>query len=81
MEIIVLGTGCTRCNHLERETRKAIDSLGIEAKITKEEDIIRIMEYGVLRTPGLIIDGKIVSSGKVLTSSEIEKLIQNNGNL
>ena len=81
MEIIVPGTGCARCNSLLREAQKAIDRLGIEASITKEEDILKIMEYGVLRTPGLVIDGEIVSSGKVLTSSEIEKIIQKSNNL
>lgn len=75
MEIKILGTGCARCNSLEKAAKKAVDNLGISADLTKEEDILKIMEYGILRTPGLVIDGKVVSTGKVLSVNEIEELI------
>lgn len=75
MEIKVLGTGCAKCTKLEIATRKAVAELGIEANIEKEEDLIKIMEYGVMRTPALVVDGKVVVSGKAPSTDEIKKLL------
>lgn len=75
MEIKVLGTGCAKCNQLEKATREAVADLDIEANIQKEEDIMKIMEYGVMRTPALLVDGKVVISGKAPNSTEIKKLL------
>jgi len=75
MEIIVLGTGCPKCKKLEKTTIEAIQELGIDAQITKEEDIIKIMSYGEMRTPGLVINGKLVASGKLLSVYETKNLI------
>ncbi len=75
MEIKVLGTGCTKCNELENATREAIAALGIHATIEKEEDIMKIMEYGVMRTPALVVDGKVIVSGKAPNADEIKKLL------
>ena len=77
MEIKVLGTGCANCKNLEAATRKAVEELGIEASVVKEEDIMKIMGYGIMRTPGLVIDEKVVLSGRVPTVSEIKTLITN----
>jgi small redox-active disulfide protein 2 len=78
MEIKVLGTGCPKCKKLEQTAKEAIQELGVDAQITKEEDIIKIMSYGVMRTPGLVINGKVVASGKLLSVNEIKNLLTEN---
>jgi small redox-active disulfide protein 2 len=78
MEIKILGTGCATCQKLEQATRKVIEDLGIEAHVIKEEDIIAIMSYGVMRTPGLVINGKVAVSGRLPSSEEIRKFIEAN---
>lgn len=78
MEIQVLGTGCKKCKTLEKETREAVAELGINASIEKVEDIQKIMQMGVMQTPGLVINGKIVSTGKVPKSKELKELISSN---
>jgi len=79
MEIKVLGTGCPKCKTLEKATRDAVTELNIDASVTKEEDIVKIMGYGIMQTPGLVIDEKVVVSGRVPSVNEIKKfIIQNN---
>ena len=78
MEIKVLGTGCTRCKVLEKATRDVVSDLGINANITKEEDIVKIMGYGIMHTPALVINEKVVLSGRVPSSSEIKEIIIKN---
>ncbi len=75
MEIKVLGTGCPTCKALEKAIKDTVNELGIDATVTKEEDIMKIMEYGVMRTPGLVIDDKVVLSGRVPTSKELKELL------
>ena len=75
MQIKVLGTGCKKCNELEQATREAVAALGINANIEKEEDIMKIMEYGVNRTPALVVDGKVVVSGRVPSDKELKELL------
>lgn len=75
MEIKVLGTGCARCRTLEKLTLKAIEELGLDATVVKEEDIQKIMEYAVMRTPALVIDEEVVLSGKVPGLKEVKELI------
>lgn len=75
MEIKVLGTGCTKCKSLEKATKIAVEELGLQATITKEEDIMKIMAYGVMRTPGLVIDEKVVLSGRIPSSKELKELL------
>ena len=77
MEIIILGTGCPRCKTLEKMTREIVQEIGLNASVRKEEDIIKIMNYGIMHTPGLIINGKVVLSGRVPTSKEIKEIIIN----
>jgi small redox-active disulfide protein 2 len=77
MEIKVLGTGCPKCKTLEKMTRDTVAELGIEASVTKEEDIMKIMEYGIMRTPGLVVDGKVVMSGRIPSVSELKELLTN----
>jgi small redox-active disulfide protein 2 len=78
MEIKVLGTGCPKCKTLEKITRSAVADLGIKAEIVKEEDIMNIMSYGIMHTPGLVINGKVVMSGRLPTEKEVKELINNN---
>lgn len=78
MEIKVLGTGCPKCKSLEKATQDAVADLGIEASVLKEEDIMKIMGYGAARTPGLVINEKLVLSGRVPSVNEIKELINQN---
>jgi small redox-active disulfide protein 2 len=75
MIIKVLGTGCANCKTLEKHTRQAVAELGNCAEVFKIEDITRIIEYKVLHTPALVIDEKVVLSGRVPSVSEIKELI------
>lgn len=75
MEIKILGPGCPNCRTLDKQTRAVVDKLGIDATITKVEDIMEIMQYGVLSTPALVVDGKVMIKGRVPTPEEIEKLL------
>lgn len=78
MEIKILGTGCPKCKKLEKLTRDALEQQGIDATVTKEEDIVKIMEYGIMHTPGLVIDEKVVFSGRIPSTSELNDLLTNN---
>jgi small redox-active disulfide protein 2 len=73
MEIKVLGSGCSKCRSLLATVQEVVSENGIDAVITKVDDIVKIMEYHVLRTPALVVDGKIVSEGKVLSKTEIRQ--------
>ncbi|MBD3790235.1 MAG: TM0996/MTH895 family glutaredoxin-like protein [Campylobacterales bacterium] len=75
MKIEILGTGCAKCKALEEATKQAVAKSGTFAQIEKVEDIMKIMEYGVMSTPGLVIDGKVVSTGKLLSVDEIVNLM------
>jgi small redox-active disulfide protein 2 len=77
MEIKVLGLGCANCKRLFAETEKALAHSGRAATITKVEAMDDIIAHGILRTPGLVIDGKVVSSGRVPSAAEIETMIAN----
>jgi len=75
MEIKVLGPGCANCKRLYQEAEKAVAQWGQPATITKVEAMEDIMAYGILRTPGLVIDGKVVASGRIPLASEIVTMI------
>ena len=77
MEIKILGTGCPKCKTLEKRTREMVAETGIEANISKVEDIMQIMNYGVVSTPALVIDEKVVIKGYVPSAKEIKKLLTN----
>jgi small redox-active disulfide protein 2 len=69
--IEVLGHGCANCNRLEQNAREAAATVGVEAEITHVTDDAEIMAFGVLSTPGLVIDGKVVSYGRVPSAADI----------
>ena len=75
MDIKVLGTGCPTCKSLEDATKEVVSELGIKASITKEEDIVKIMAYGVMRTPALVIDKEVVVSGRIPSHEEIKDFL------
>ena len=74
MEIKILGTGCPKCKALEKATINALAELDIAANVSKVEDIMQIMNYGVVSTPALVIDGKVVVKGHVPSVKEIKQL-------
>jgi len=76
MEIIVLGPGCAKCKTLEKMVNDKVTELGITATVKKEEDIVKIMSYGILSTPGLVIDGKVVMSGRLPSGNELTELLK-----
>jgi len=78
MKITILGTGCPKCRTLEKVTREAVTELGIDATISKEEDIVNIMNYGIMHTPGLVINGKVVLIGQVPSVNQVKELINRN---
>lgn len=75
MNIKILGSGCPNCHRLEANVKEAANHLGIDAEFEKVTDMKAIVAYGVMRTPALVIDGKVVSSGRVLSVGEAEKII------
>lgn len=76
MHIKVLGPGCRNCVTLEKEARAAVEQLGLDAVVEKVTDYAAIAGYGILSTPGLVVDEQVVSYGKVLKAAEIAKLLQ-----
>ncbi len=79
MKISVLGTGCPKCKKLAEAAEAAAQELGVDYELEKVTDINDIMGYGVMMTPALAIDGKVVSTGKVLSVEETKKLLSGTG--
>ncbi len=75
MDVRVLGTGCPKCRKLYAEAERAIEMSGVEATLSKVESIDEIMEYGVMMTPALVIDGEVRSSGKGLKAAQIAEML------
>jgi small redox-active disulfide protein 2 len=75
MEIKILGTGCAKCKKLEELTRRAVEQSGIQATITKVEDITEIMKYSVMSTPALVVNEKVEIKGRVPTAEEIKEVL------
>ena len=75
MIIKILGPGCTNCVNLERVTRQAVADLGIDAEIEKVTDYAAILGYGVMSTPGLVVDDTVVLSGRVPTATQVRELL------
>ena len=76
MKIKVLGSGCSKCEALLAATKEAVQHLGIDAEIEYVTDFAQIARYGVMSTPALIVDEKVVSAGRVLKASQIESFLK-----
>lgn len=75
-KIKILGPGCMKCNKLRENTEQAAREMGLELEIEKVSDIKKIMEFGVMMTPGLVVDGEVKSVGKVLSPEDIKKFLK-----
>jgi small redox-active disulfide protein 2 len=76
MEIKILGPGCPRCHEVERRTTNALAELNVAADVQKISDIKKIVEYNIISTPGLVINGKVMCSGRIPSLEEIKRWIQ-----
>ena len=76
MKIEILGTGCPKCKKLTEQVEEAVKEIGISAEIVKVTDIQDIINYGVMMTPALVIDGEVKSVGSVPSPEEIIKLLK-----
>jgi small redox-active disulfide protein 2 len=75
-KIMILGTGCAKCNKLYELTKEAVEALGIENELSKVDDIQEIMKYGVMMTPALIVDGDVKTVGKVPSADELKEILR-----
>ena len=75
MQLLILGTGCAKCNALTMATEKAAQSLGLQYELEKVTDLKRIMSFGVMMTPALVVDGQVKVSGKVPSVDEIKTML------
>lgn len=75
MVIKILGTGCAKCKKLEENARLALNELNLDAKVEKVTELNQIMDYGVMLTPALLIDEKVMSAGKLLSVSDIKNIL------
>ena len=76
MDIKVLGPGCAKCQSLEKTVKEVVAALKLDIKVEEIKDIKKIMQYPILMTPGLVINEKVVMSGKVPSKAEVERLIK-----
>lgn len=76
--IKILGAGCAKCMELEQSTKTALTELNMNVEVEHVTDFAQIASYGVMSTPALVVDGKVVSYGKVLSSEEVKSILQNN---
>lgn len=74
-KIQILGTGCAKCEKLAAHAKQAADNLGLDYELVKIKDLNEIMAFGVMTTPGLAVDGKVLTAGKLPSPAEIEKLL------
>lgn len=76
LEIKVLGSGCPNCKKVEEIARRVVDGLAVQAEFEKVTDINEIIEMGVMKTPGLVINGEVVSSGRIPSDSEVTEWVK-----
>ena len=76
MDIKVVGTGCEKCDKLYENTLSAVSQLGLDANVEKVEDLIEIVKLGVMTSPSLMVNGKVIISGRVAKTEEIVKALQ-----
>ena len=76
MKIEVLGPGCPRCQALEANVKEALKELGIDAEVVKVTDMGRIMSYGVISTPGIVVDGQVKGFGRLFSVDEVKEMLK-----
>lgn len=76
LDIKVLGPGCKNCVTLEENTKEALKQMGVDASVDKVTDLAQIAGYGIMSTPGLVVNGKVVSFGKVIKPADIIKILE-----
>ncbi len=76
MKIEILGPGCPRCQALEANVKEAVAELGIDAEIEKVTETAKIMGYGVVSTPGVVVDGQVKGFGKLFSKDEIKEMLR-----
>lgn len=76
LSIKILGPGCKNCTTLEANTKAALQEMGLDANVDKVTDFAEIAGYGIMSTPGLVVNGKVVSFGKVLKPNDITKILE-----
>ncbi|MCT4660586.1 MAG: thioredoxin family protein [Tissierellales bacterium] len=76
MEIKILGSGCAKCDEQLEYVQKALDELGLEADVEKVEGLKDIMSYGVMSTPAIVVDGKVVSKGRTIKVKDVVKILK-----
>lgn len=76
MKIKILGPGCANCQRLEERTKEAVEALGLDVNLEKVTDAAEIASYGIMRTPGLVIDDMVVVAGRVPSTREISDLLR-----
>ncbi|MCK5912871.1 MAG: TM0996/MTH895 family glutaredoxin-like protein [Desulfuromusa sp.] len=76
MKIQILGTGCAKCEKLAQNTKQAADNIGLDYEIEKVTELNQIMAFGVMTTPALAVDGKVLLAGKVPNPADLEKLLK-----
>ena len=74
-QIKILGPGCRRCEQLTAAAKEAADELGIDYELEKVKDVTKFADYGVMMTPGLVVDGEVKSQGKVLSVNELKAML------
>jgi len=79
MIVEILGMGCTKCQTLEEMVREIVEDLNLDVEITKVSDINKIVEYGVMLTPALVIDGKVRVTGRLPSRDEVEGMLKEGG--
>ena len=79
MQLLVLGTGCAKCTKLYEATEQAVQSLGLQYELEKVTDLKRIMSFGVMTTPALVVDGQVKVSGNVPSVDELKTMLQQTG--
>ena len=79
LKIEILGTGCAKCKKVTNNVKKAVDELAMDIQVEKVEDIDRILDYGVMMTPGVVIDGEVKVAGKIPDVRQIKQWVQESG--
>ena len=75
MEIKILGTGCAKCKQLEKSVRQAVDEMGLDANVEKVTELTDIMAYGIMSTPGLVVDGEVRLAGRLPKLEELKSIL------